>query len=842
MPSTRSCRSRSRWRRAATSGRTCGRRSSCVRTRSCSRRRCSRARRSRASSRKGSWLRARSRPRLRWVCSTRSRCCAGGASHERSALLRASRWRRSSSPIRATCCCSTASRAMRCTRPRSRSPRCSPLGSSSRGRPGRAAAVGLALALLVLIRPVSQILIVLAPLLLLGRGAWRPRIGTLAAFGVAAVAPLLLWAGHNAVRADDFTVVRGAGHGLPLYRAFVVDRIVSPENGEASRELARAVQEDLLPREPYRSYGIDLDTFFTSGSARMHEDLDRALRPHVGLGRRLRAPRTSRARSRSGASRRRTRGASREIPGGSSGGPSSCPRQRATQTRAGSSRARRSYPEPSEGQPIPSASVSGFISTPDGRFREVWTSPTEHEIYADDPSDARPSRPDEPPRERAPRTIPRPKLERRARIVAQPCLALVPAARGLARRRARRDRRPASSRARHAARACRSQPSWSFSEPRSRYRQRPSTRRRWRRRSCCWPSRDFSERDGDNGPGGSHEARHDAARSERGGHRRRPARVPPARRRRLRHRHRQRLRRRDARDPRALCENRSLAPAERGRRGHAPGRVGDPHGPARRDRLRRGLGDQLRRRRILVAPRRHAQGCPRAHSGAVRRRPRMLATLPAATRRPCELRRADDRSALHPGVSGRQEHDLPRASEGRASRRPGRRDRAGQPQRRRAGTAAAAASVAPDRGPPLLVSVGGAAREEGTRRLAAHAGLRPDRAPAPSRRGVSRGQARRVLRGARDLGWSSRARPRGRLARGRHATSRRPAHAPRARWPVPLPEAGTSLTFETPDLADSAAYAAEASVLVGIDGIVRAEQRVDALEARLARLRTLPRR
>ena len=45
-------------------------------------------------------------------------------------------------------------------------------------------------------------------------------------------------------------------------------------------------------------------------------------------------------------------------------------------------------PEPSEGQPIPSASVSAFISTPDGRFREVWTSPTEHGIVADDPEDA----------------------------------------------------------------------------------------------------------------------------------------------------------------------------------------------------------------------------------------------------------------------------------------------------------------------------------------------------------------------------------------------------------------------------------------------------------------------
>ena len=253
--------------------------------------------------------------------------------------------------------------------------------------PGRAAAVGLALALLVLVRPVSQILIVLAPLLLLGRGAWRPRIGTLAAFGVAAVAPLLLWAGHNAVRADDFTVVRGAGHGLPLYRAFVVDRIVSPENGEASRELARAVQEDLLRREPYRSYGIDLDTFFTSGSARMHEDL-------IGLSDRTWGWDDDYAHL-----ARVGREAVRAHPGAYARGvardswrllwwpvflPEADGEAGASRQLAGSAQ----LPEPSEGQPIPSASVSGFISTPDGRFREVWTSPTEHEIYADDPSDA----------------------------------------------------------------------------------------------------------------------------------------------------------------------------------------------------------------------------------------------------------------------------------------------------------------------------------------------------------------------------------------------------------------------------------------------------------------------
>ena len=33
------------------------------------------------------------------------------------------------------------------------------------------------------------------------------------------------------------------------------------------------MQRDLLTEEPYRSYGIDLETFFARGSPRMHEDL-----------------------------------------------------------------------------------------------------------------------------------------------------------------------------------------------------------------------------------------------------------------------------------------------------------------------------------------------------------------------------------------------------------------------------------------------------------------------------------------------------------------------------------------------------------------------------------------
>lgn len=257
--------------------------------------------------------------------------------------------------------------------------------------PGRAAAVGLGLALLVLIRPVSLVLVLLAPALLLAREGWRPRVTALAALGAAVALPLLAWAGHNAARADDFTVVRGAGHGLPLYRAFVVDRIVSPENGDTSRELARAVPDDLLPREPYRSYDIDLDTFFGSGSARMHEDL-------IGL-----ADRTWGWDDDYAHLARVGREAVRAHPGTYARGvardawrllwwPVYLPPAEPEAAPAGwtgyAPLADTELPEPTEGQPIPSASVSAFISTPDGRFREVWSSAAEHEIYADDPSDA----------------------------------------------------------------------------------------------------------------------------------------------------------------------------------------------------------------------------------------------------------------------------------------------------------------------------------------------------------------------------------------------------------------------------------------------------------------------
>ena len=48
---------------------------------------------------------------------------------------------------------------------------------------------------------------------------------------------------------------------------------------------------------------------------------------------------------------------------------------------------RRPHPRPTS-EPIPSSREAPYISTPDGRIREVWTSPTEHSLVFRDPADA----------------------------------------------------------------------------------------------------------------------------------------------------------------------------------------------------------------------------------------------------------------------------------------------------------------------------------------------------------------------------------------------------------------------------------------------------------------------
>lgn len=83
----------------------------------------------------------------------------------------------------------------------------------------------------------------------------------------------VLWMGHNLARYGEFTLARGGAALLPAHRAFIVDRVMAPENGPASRALADAVTRDLLPRPPYRDRGIGLDLFFASGDSLFFADL-----------------------------------------------------------------------------------------------------------------------------------------------------------------------------------------------------------------------------------------------------------------------------------------------------------------------------------------------------------------------------------------------------------------------------------------------------------------------------------------------------------------------------------------------------------------------------------------
>jgi hypothetical protein len=260
---------------------------------------------------------------------------------------------------------------------------------------GSFAGAGAALALLALTRPANQALLVLVPLLFVVPGSWRSRVTHAAVFVATAGVLLLGWASYNDVRYDDFTVARGGQASLPLFRAFVTDRIMSPDNGPSSRRLATAVREHLLPLEPYRSYGIDLNEFFTSGSARMEEDL-------VGL-----SDRVFGWNSNYSVLGKAAREAVRRHPWTYARGvstsfwqelsqplfvparplrpkPGSAPQQGPGVTPATVVVNGLRLPKPSEGEPIPAAHQGDYVSTPDGHIREIWRSPIDHGIVFPD--------------------------------------------------------------------------------------------------------------------------------------------------------------------------------------------------------------------------------------------------------------------------------------------------------------------------------------------------------------------------------------------------------------------------------------------------------------------------
>jgi hypothetical protein len=253
---------------------------------------------------------------------------------------------------------------------------------------GRFAALGLATAAAALTRPGYQVLVVFALVPLAQSARWRARLARTGAFLGVVAALLGTWTVLNGLRYEDYALARGGGAFFPFYRAFTTDGIVSPGNGEASRELAAAVQDELLDEEPYRSYGVTLERFFEGGGPREFEDV-------VGITDRVWGWDTDYEQMRAAGLEavrahpwRYARGVTRTVVDQlwsplhvalprTSSSPGEQPATDATRLNVPG---RPALPTPSEGEQIPSARQGFFSTTPDGSIEEVWTSPTDHRL------------------------------------------------------------------------------------------------------------------------------------------------------------------------------------------------------------------------------------------------------------------------------------------------------------------------------------------------------------------------------------------------------------------------------------------------------------------------------
>ncbi len=242
----------------------------------------------------------------------------------------------------------------------------------------RFAFVGLGTALLALIRPGNAVLVAFVVFPLALSGPWRDRLVRAGAMLLAALVPLVAWAVLNGIRFDDYALARGGNAVIPFYRAFITDKIVSPDNGPASRRLADAVRTHLVTRDPYKSYGVTTAEVFRSGSFRIHEDLYLLSDQMFGWDTNYSVLRKAGIE------------AVRKHPGAYASGVLETVWQQLSESYFRSPAAKqepaapavvdvrgKDLPAPTEGQPIP-AGQSVWISRPDNCIREVWTSGTEH--------------------------------------------------------------------------------------------------------------------------------------------------------------------------------------------------------------------------------------------------------------------------------------------------------------------------------------------------------------------------------------------------------------------------------------------------------------------------------
>lgn len=242
--------------------------------------------------------------------------------------------------------------------------------------------IGAGMGVLVLIRPGNQVLFLLVLLPLALRVPARVRAQYALAFVVPALALVGGWVVHNGLRYHDYTLARGANATVPFYRVFVTDKLVAASNGPASRELAQAVQHDLLPKQPYRAYRITLHDFFGKASSRMEVDLLTLSDRRKGWYTNYRWLRDVGFEAVKAHPLAYLRGVVSSTWGlltqpvyrsPAVGDTAAAPAEANAAIGGGT------LPKPSEGEPIPAAHEGG-VTTPDGSIYTVWTSPTEHHL------------------------------------------------------------------------------------------------------------------------------------------------------------------------------------------------------------------------------------------------------------------------------------------------------------------------------------------------------------------------------------------------------------------------------------------------------------------------------
>lgn len=145
-------------------------------------------------------------------------------------------------------------------------------------------ALGLVTFLLVMNRPANQLLIPMCMLPLLGKGFGSACCQTVknknfircAVTGLMiAVGFSLLYASSNYLRYGHFCIAGMGGAHIPFYRLFLQQRLISPENGPRSAELAALVKKDILSKSVCLQYGIDENIFFHHATQRMFNMLVR---------------------------------------------------------------------------------------------------------------------------------------------------------------------------------------------------------------------------------------------------------------------------------------------------------------------------------------------------------------------------------------------------------------------------------------------------------------------------------------------------------------------------------------------------------------------------------------